>query len=109
MKRGELWTLAGGPGYAGKPRPVLIVQDDTYGETVSITICPITTEGMGTAVLRQALKASPDNGLHKPSRVMIEKITTVPRGRLGKRIGALSVDDLARVDRALLVFLGLAG
>ena len=30
MNRGEIWTVAGVPAYAGKPRPAVIVQDDAF-------------------------------------------------------------------------------
>ena len=44
MKRGEVWTAAGGPEYAGKPRPVIILQDDRFDATGSITVCALTTD-----------------------------------------------------------------
>jgi mRNA interferase MazF len=34
VKRGEIWTMAGGPGYATKPRPAVIIQDDGFSETL---------------------------------------------------------------------------
>lgn len=108
MKRGELWTVAGGPGVAGKPRPALIVQDDAYRETTTVTICPVTTDETEAPGLREALLPDRNKGLGKPSHVMIDKIVTVPRARLGKRIGAASAKDMARIDLPLLVFLGLA-
>lgn len=48
------------------------------------------------------------NGLTNASRLMIDKITTVPKARLGKRIGKLNDEDVVRLNRALTVFLGLA-
>jgi PemK-like, MazF-like toxin of type II toxin-antitoxin system len=47
------------------------------------------------------------NGLKSASRLMIDKITTVPKAPLGKRIGKLNDDDTVRLNRALTVFLGL--
>ncbi len=44
MKRGEIWTVAGGKGYAGKPRPVVILQDDRFDKTGSITVCAFTSD-----------------------------------------------------------------
>jgi mRNA-degrading endonuclease toxin of MazEF toxin-antitoxin module len=44
VKRGEIWTMAGGSGYAGKPSPVLIVQDDAFAQRNSVTVCLITTD-----------------------------------------------------------------
>jgi mRNA interferase MazF len=75
---------------------------------MSVTICPITSTDTATAVMRRDLKPDAGNGLHHSSRIMIDKVTTVPRSRLGRRTGALASEDLAQVDRALLVFLGLA-
>lgn len=109
MKRGELWTISGGPGFAGKPRPALIVQNDAYPMTATVTICPITSAEMQTLVLRQQVEPDGLNGLRRPSRIMIDKVTTLPRSRLGQRVGILSDDDMVRVDRALLVFFSLAG
>jgi mRNA interferase MazF len=48
------------------------------------------------------------NGLATASRLMIDKITTVPKARLGKRIGRLNDEDIVQLNRALTVFLGLA-
>jgi mRNA interferase MazF len=108
VKRGEIWTASGGPDYAGKPRPVLIVQDDRLGITASITICPFTSTSREAPLFRAAIKPTVTNGLGKASYVMIDKVTTVARQRLGRPIGHLSADDMIRIDRLLLVFLGLA-
>jgi mRNA interferase MazF len=48
------------------------------------------------------------NGLSSASRLMIDKVTTVPKARLGKRIGKLNDEDVVRLNRALTVSLGLA-
>lgn len=109
MKRGEIWTIAGGPGFAGKPRPALIVQDDAYQNTETVTVCPITSIEVQTFMLRQTLKPDAGNGLRQSSHVMIDKMTTLPRGRLGRRIGTLANQDMARIDQVLLAFLGLSG
>jgi mRNA interferase MazF len=108
MKRGEIWTMAGGSGYAGNPRPVLIVQDDGFTETLSIAVCPLTSQPIEAPMLRIKVSPSPENGLRAASRLMVDKVTTVPKSRLGQRIGRLADDDLLRLNRSLLVFLGLA-
>ena len=108
MKRGEIWTMAGGSGYAGKPRPVLIVQDDAFAERDSVTVCLITTDPADLPVFRIPVEPTADNGLRAVSRLMVDKIATVQRSRLGHRIGQLADDDLLRLNRSLLVFLGLA-
>ena len=108
MKRGETWTMAGGSGYAGKPRPVLIVQDDAFAERDSVTVCLITTDPVDLPVFRIPVEPTADNGLRAASHLMADKVTTVPKSRLGQRIGCLADDDLLRLNRSLLVFLGLA-
>ena len=109
MKRGEVWTVAAGGGYAGTPRPAVVVQDDRFDATDSVTICAFTTDPTDAPLIRLAVEPDGGNGLRSTSRLMIDKLTTVPRGRLGARLGALSSEDLVRLERAVVVFLGLAG
>lgn len=109
MKRGEVWTVAGGPGYTGKPRPVAIVQDDRFEGLESITFCPFTTNPTPAPLFRLPVKPSDRNGLREESSLMADKITTVARVKLGRRIGRLDDEDVVRLNRAVMVFLGLAG
>ncbi|MFI6364326.1 type II toxin-antitoxin system PemK/MazF family toxin [Nocardia sp. NPDC050630] len=108
MKRGELWTIATGSGYTGKPRPVIIVQSDAFDSTASVTICPITSHDVDAPLARVMLEPTEDNGLRQPSYVMVDKVTTAPREKLGQRIGQASKQDMLRIDRYLVVFLGVA-
>lgn len=108
MKRGELWTAAGGKNYSGKPRAVLIVQDDRFDASASVTICPLTSDDTEIPLLRIPLAADQANGLSQPSSIMVDKVTTVPRSKLGRRIGSVADPDLLSVSRALVVFLGMA-
>ena len=109
MRRGEIWTAAAGSGYAGKPRPVVVVQDDRFDVTDSVTVCAFTTDPTEAPLLRLGVEPDSLNGLHEPSSLMVDKITTVPRSKLGERIGRLGDDDMVRLGRAVLVFFGLAG
>jgi len=109
LKRGEIWTVAGGKDYVGKPRPAVIVQDDRFDATGSITICAITSDKIEAPLFRIVIQPNDQNGLMTISRLMVDKITTVPKSKLGSRIGHLDVADLARVNQAMLIFLGLAG
>jgi mRNA interferase MazF len=109
VKRGEIWTSAGGGDYTGKPRPVVIVQDDRFAETGSVTVCPFTSDPASLPLFRIAVDPSDANGLMQPSRLMVDKIATIPRARLGRRIGRLDDETMVRLNRAMLVFLGLAG
>ena len=108
MKRGEVWTVSGGSPYSGKPRPAVIVQEDRFEGTSSITLCVFTTDPTDAPLFRLLVEPTERNGLSGASRLMIDKVTTVPKARLGKRIGKLSAEDLVRLNRALTVFLGLA-
>lgn len=107
MKRGEIWTLSGG-GYSGKPRPAVIVQDDRFDATASVTVCAFTTDATEAPLFRLAIEPDGQNGLRLTSRLMVDKITTVPKSRLGECIGRLPTPELVRLNRAIAVFLGLA-
>ena len=109
MRRGDVWTVAGGPGYAGKPRPAVVLQDDAFDGTESVTVCAFTTNPVEAPLFRLPIEPSDGNGLRETSRLMVDKVTTVPRSRLGYRLGTLDDEDVVRVNRALMVFLGLAG
>jgi len=100
--------MAGGSGYASKLRPVVIVQDDAFTARDSVTVCLITTDPSDLLVFRVPVEPTTENGLRAASRLMVDKVTTVPKSRLGQRIGRLADVDLLRLNRSLLVFLGLA-
>ena len=108
MRRGEIWTLAGGLHYAGKPRPAVILQDNRFDATDSITVAPFTTDTTEADIMRPPIQPTETNGLLAPCRLMIDKIVTVPKDKLGRRIGRLDPADLTRVGRAVVVFLGVA-
>jgi len=106
MRRGEIWTAAGGGDYTGKPRPVVILQDDRFDATDSVTVCAFSTDATDAPLFRILVEPSELNGLDAQSRVMVDKITTVRRGRLGTRVGRLAHHDVVRVNQAVLIFLG---
>jgi mRNA interferase MazF len=108
MKRGEIWIASGGADYAGKPRPVVIIQDEIAGDTKSITFCPFTTNEQDAPLFRLFITASRGSGLRNDCRLMVDKITTVPKAKMGTRIGQLDTDDMLRLNRAVILFLGLA-
>lgn len=108
MKRGELWTIAGGPHYASKPRPAVIVQDDAFNTIESVTICMTTSNLTEAEAFRIPVEPTAENGLRAASLLMADKVSTLPRAKLGSRIGRLSDADLFELNRAILIFLGLA-
>jgi mRNA interferase MazF len=95
-------------GYAGKPRPVFIVQDDSFDATDSITVCAFTTDETEAPLFRLPLEPSERNGLRAACCLMVDKITTVPKAKMGARVGRLDDEDILRLNQAILVFLGLA-
>jgi mRNA interferase MazF len=109
VKRGEIWTVAGRSGHAGTQRHAIILQDDAFDGTTSIAICPLTTHGIDAPLLRLPIEPSQRNGLRSASHAMIDKITTVSKTTLQDQIGQLSDEDVLRFNRAVIVFLGLAG
>lgn len=108
MRRGDIWTVSGGKHYAGEPRPVVIVQDDSFDGTDSITVCAFTSNATEAPLFRLPVEASELNGLRLASHLMVDKISTVPKSKLGNRIGRLDVEDIVRLNQSMLVFLGLA-
>jgi mRNA interferase MazF len=107
MKRGEVWTVAGGKDYAGKTRPVVIVQDDSFDATDSITICAFTTDETEAPLFRLPIEPNERNGLRFACRLMVDKIITVPKSKIGAHIGRLDDEDVLRLNQAVVVFLGL--
>jgi mRNA interferase MazF len=108
VTRGEVYTAAARGAYTGKPGPVLIVQDDRFDATASVTVCPFTVNPVDAPLMRIRIEPSDTNGLERPSSLMVDKITTVPRSGLGQRLGRLRDDELVQLNRSLMVFLGLA-
>jgi len=88
---------------------VVIVQDDRFDATSSIMICAFTTDPTDAPLLRLAVEPNERNGLRAPSRLMVDKITTVPKAKVGTHVGRLDDEDLGRLNRAMLIFLGLVG
>lgn len=107
MRRGDIWIVSGGKDYASKPRPVVIVQDDNFDATESITVCAFTTDPTDAPLFRLLIVPSEQNGLRIASRLMVDKITTVTKSKLGAHVGRLNDEDILRLNRAALVFLGL--
>lgn len=108
MRRGEIWTVSGGASYTGKPRPAVILQDNSFDATASITLCAFTSDPTDAPLFRLVIEPTETNGLRAASRLMVDKVSTVPKDKLGEKIGRLDDADIARLNQAVLVFLGLA-
>lgn len=105
-QRGDLVTVSL-QGDFGKPRPALVVQSDLLDALPTLMLCPISSE-LRDADFRVLVQPTPGNGLRQPSQVMVDKVSTLPRGKMGSAFGHLEADRLREVDRALLLVMGLA-
>ena len=108
MKRGDIVTIAA-PGDYGKPRPALIVQADLFNHThSSITILPLTTTIIDAPLFRITLDPTRQNGLNRVSQIMVDKVLTLPREKIGKQVGRVADTLMVRVARALALWLGMS-
>jgi len=107
MRRGELVAIAM-QGDFGKPRPALVIQSDQFNGHATVTVLPVTSTLVEAPLLRVAVQPSSENGLQKPSQVMVDKAMTVKRDKVGPAFGNIDADTLVEVERCLAVFLGVA-
>jgi len=108
VKRGELWTVSGGI-YAQNPCPALIIQDDLFEASESVTLLPLTSHLTDAPILRLTVEPGDLTGLERESQIMVDKLTTVRRTSLGQRVGQVDAKIMAAVEQSLAVFLGLGG
>ena len=108
MRRGDLVSVAAAGDY-GKPRPAVIVQMDAFPENhASVVVCQLTSDLADASDFRITVEPNPENGLRLKSQVMADKPVTVRRERIGRTIGRLGNQDMARLGIALAFVLGLA-
>jgi mRNA interferase MazF len=105
-RRGDVVAIAISGDY-GKPRPALVIQADAFVDLPSVTVLRITSELHDWPLLRITVEPTAANGLRKPSQVMIDKAATLPRSKVGVRIGRVESETMRSVERALCGFLGL--
>jgi len=107
IKRGDFVTVAMAGDY-GKPRPALVVQADTFRILDSVTVLRLSSDLRDLPLFRITVEPKPANGLQKRSQVMVDKAATVPRTKIGRRIGRADSATMRAVDTALAGFLGLS-
>ena len=108
LRRGDLVVVAVAGDY-GKPRPALVVQADLFNEAhPSVTLVPVTSTLVDAPLFRLTVAPSPGNGLRALSQIMIDKVTTVARARIGPTIGHVEDALLLQVNRALALWIGIA-
>ena len=108
MRRGDIWTVLEGKDSAGKPRPAVVVQADDFDATDLITICVFTTDPTEAPMFRLRVEPSERKGPRSSSRLIVDKIITVSKSKLGERIGRLDNEDAVRLNRTAMVWLGFA-
>jgi mRNA interferase MazF len=106
VKRGDFVTISI-PGDFGKPRPALVIQSDRFAEHASVTVMLVTGTLVDAPLLRVTVAPDEQNGLLKPSHIMIDKAMTVKRDRLGPVFGTASDQAMLQVGRCLAVFMGI--
>ncbi len=92
----------------GKPRPALIVQSDRLQASTHVAVLLLTSFQADAPLLRIPVPATTETGLMISSCVMLDRITTAPRAKIGRVIGHLDDATLLSVTRALAVVLGFA-
>lgn len=107
MTRGDFVTIAS-RGDFGKPRPALVMQTDAFSEHPSITVLLVSSTWIDAPLLRVGVQPAPENGLQKPSQVMVDKAMTIKRDKVGTAFGRLDANIMVEVERCLAVFLGIA-
>jgi mRNA interferase MazF len=107
MRRGDLLTVAL-QGDLGKPRPALVIQSDLFSDHPSVTVLPVTSTLQDAPLFRIDIEPNAANGLRQQSQVMVDKVQSVPRSRVGPVIGRIDEETLVAVSRALAVFIGVA-
>lgn len=104
--RGDLVTVSLQGDY-GKPRPALVIQSNLLAELQSVIVFPITSD-LRDAIFRVTIEPNPANGLQSLSQVMVDKIATLSRAKIGKTFGRLDDERMRAVERALLLVTGIA-
>jgi mRNA interferase MazF len=105
--RGDFVTIAMQGDFV-KPRPALVIQADQFNEHASVTVLPVTSTLVPAPLLRITIEPSVENGLQKPSQVMVDKAMTVKRDKVERAFRRIDADALVEVERCLAVFLGIA-
>lgn len=106
MKRGDFVVVALQGDY-GKPKPALVLQSDFFDEHPSLTIAPVTSTIADAPLFRVTVEPTATNGLRTVSQIMVDKLTTVRRDRVARTLGSLTSDAMLRVNRALVLWLGI--
>lgn len=92
----------------GKPGPALVIQSDLFLDTGSVTILPLTSHLIDAPIIRILIEPTENNGLTKAFHIMVDKLYTTPREKVGNIVGHLDAKIMLEVERSLAVFVGIA-
>ncbi len=110
-KRSEIWLVSLEPvkGHEiGKTRPALIISNDSNNQYSSnVTVIPLTTS-MNKTYPFEALIQKEESGLVSDSKAKCNQIRTVDKTRLLKNTGKISLENMKRVEAALLIHLEIS-
>lgn len=107
MQRGDIVVCVSSDDY-GKPRPAVIVQTDLFNKThATFTICPFTIHLIEAPLFRLWVSPSKQNGLKEVSQIMVDKITSIKRDKIHQKMGALTAEQMDKLNDAILLWLDL--
>jgi len=106
INRGRIVTVVL-QGQYGKPRPAVVIQNNIFPEHNSVTVCPLTSHLVDASLFRINIAPDQENGLELDSQIMIDKIVSIPREKIGKQLGQLSEKRILEMNQALALWIGL--
>jgi mRNA interferase MazF len=68
---------------------------------------PLASEIHPTPLFRVTVLPGNETGLRRISQVMVDKATTVPRAKIGARMGRVDASTMQAINKAVIGFLGL--
>ena len=105
--RGTIVIASAGGGLRGKPRPAIVVQASDFDFVETLIVVPLTSRELDDNAAMPLLIPDGQNGLEEDSRAMLHRIGAIRKSDVGVEVGTLSSNDMARVDAALSLVLGL--
>lgn len=111
VKRGDIFYADLSPvvgSEQGGVRPVLIIQNDVGNRYSPTVICAAITSQINKAKLPTHIEIDCCKySLVKDSVVLLEQIRTIDKKRLREKIGHLDIELMKKIDKALIISVGL--
>jgi mRNA interferase MazF len=108
MRRGDIVIVAA-PGDYGKPRPAVVVQADALTESGlgSIILCLLNSTLVEAPLIRLTIEPASENGLQRPSQIMVDKLLAVSRDRITEVVGRINDEQILQLNRTLAFVVGI--